>query len=84
MSSNGRGAPGTTGSDGHRGPLRRLLLPAPLRPPVNPALLKHSEQRDLALGRALLDRAREELLGGSDSTRRHRRSSGSRSQTNEM
>jgi uncharacterized membrane protein len=45
MSSNGQGAPDAAKSAGHRGPLRRLLLPAPLPPPVNPALLKHSEQR---------------------------------------
>jgi uncharacterized membrane protein len=45
MSANGKGAPGNTESDGHRGPLRRFLLPVPLPPPVNPALLKHSERR---------------------------------------
>ena len=45
MSSNGQGGPGATKGGGHRGPLRRLLLPAPLPPPVNPALLKHSEER---------------------------------------
>ena len=45
MSSNGQGAPGATKGGAHRGPLRRLLLPAPLPPPVNPALLKHSEER---------------------------------------
>src|SRR5438874_3809434 len=45
MSSDRKSAPTATQSNGHRGPLRRLLLPAPLPPPVNPALLKHSEQR---------------------------------------
>src|ERR1700727_2136353 len=45
MSSNGQGAPGATKGGGHRGPLRRLLLPAPLPPPVNPALMKHAEER---------------------------------------
>ena len=45
MSSNGKGAPDATESDRHHGLVRRLLLPAPLPPPVNPALLKHSEQR---------------------------------------
>src|SRR6202012_1125168 len=45
MSSNGQGATDATTGGGHRGPLRRLLLPAPLPPPVNPALLKHSEER---------------------------------------
>src|ERR1700749_1737867 len=45
MPSNGSNASDATASDGHRGPLRRLLLPAPLPPPVNPALLKHSEER---------------------------------------
>ena len=45
MSSNGKGAPDVAESEPHRGPVRRLLLPAPLPPPVNPALLKHSEQR---------------------------------------
>jgi uncharacterized membrane protein len=42
MSSTGKGA---TESAKRRGPLHRLLLPAPLPPPVNPALLQHSEQR---------------------------------------
>jgi uncharacterized membrane protein len=45
MSSQGDAAPGAAQSEGHRGLLRRLLLPAPLPPPVNPALLKHSEER---------------------------------------
>ena len=45
MSSNGHGAPNATKGGEHRGPLRRLLLPAPLPPPINPALLKHSEER---------------------------------------
>ena len=45
MSSTGNGVPDATKSDGSRGPVRRLLLPAPLPPPINPALLKHSEQR---------------------------------------
>jgi uncharacterized membrane protein len=45
MSSNRHGASNGARSEGHRGPLRRLLLPAPLPPPVNPALLKHSEER---------------------------------------
>src|ERR1700733_5921514 len=45
MSSNGQGAPDATKLGGHRGPLRRLILPAPLPPPINPALLKHSEER---------------------------------------
>jgi uncharacterized membrane protein len=45
MSSNGHGAPNATEGGERRGPLRRLLLPAPLPPPINPALLKHSEER---------------------------------------
>jgi uncharacterized membrane protein len=50
MSSNGKGAAGATAaaatqSNGHRGPLRRFLLPAPLPQPINPALLKHQEER---------------------------------------
>jgi uncharacterized membrane protein len=45
MSSNGQSASDATKGAGHRGPLRRVLLPAPLPPPVNPALLKHSEER---------------------------------------
>ena len=45
MPSNGSNASDATASDGHRGPIRRLLLPAPLPPPVNPALVQHSEQR---------------------------------------
>src|ERR1700733_6151738 len=45
MSSNGQGAPDATKLGGHRGPLRRLILPAPLPEPINPALLKHQHER---------------------------------------
>jgi uncharacterized membrane protein len=38
-------APHQTASDGHRSKLVRWLLPRPLPEPVNPALLKHSEER---------------------------------------
>src|SRR5246127_4973510 len=45
MSSNGNQQTDAAKDSCHRGTLRRRLLPAPLPPPVNPALLKHSEDR---------------------------------------
>lgn len=45
MGSNGTRPQDTAEGEGHRGPLRRLLLPAPLPPPINPALLRHSKER---------------------------------------
>jgi uncharacterized membrane protein len=56
MSSNGNDAPGAAEYDGHPGPLRRLGLPAPLPPPINPALLKHSEQRALEVQNRIADK----------------------------
>jgi uncharacterized membrane protein len=37
--------PGGAASNGHRGRLARLFMPRPLPLPINPALVKHDEQR---------------------------------------
>ena len=55
MPSNGTRSQDTAGRR-HRGPLRRLLLPAALPPPINPALLKHSQQRAEGIQNRIADK----------------------------